>query len=99
MSLKDALTGKTAQEIEAIAGYVLDGIDALASVTNNPEIKEADAVLSGVKAVVDGIIADITGDKISAADVEAKIPPLEQTIADDNAAADAAAAEKFKGKP
>ena len=99
MSLKDALTGKTAQEIEQIAGYLLTGLDTIATLTGNAQVKEAAVVLSDVKSVVDVIIAGVSGGNVNPDDVKAKIAPLEQTIADDNAAADAAAAEKFKQKP
>jgi len=97
MALRDWLQGKTAQEVATIAGYLLDGVEVAASITGNATVEDAAAALSGVDTVLTSLISGVNG-TISADDVLAKIQPLQQAIADDNAAVDAEAAGKFPSK-
>jgi len=94
MALRDWLQGKTAQEIETIAGYLLDGVEVAASITGNSTVEEAGAALSGVNTVLTELINGVNG-TITSDEVLSRIQPLQKKIADDNAAVDAEAAAKF----
>ena len=94
MALRDWLQGKTAQEIETIAGYLLDGVEVAASITGNATVQDAAAALSGVDTILTALIGGVNG-TITADEVTARIQPLQKVIADDNAAVDAEVAAKF----
>jgi hypothetical protein len=94
MALSDILKGKTAQEIESIAGYLADGVEAAAGLTGNADLEIAGDIVSGVDKLLKSLIAGVQG-TISADEVRARISPLQSQIAGDNTAEDAAAAAKF----
>lgn len=76
------------------ASLLLEGLDAIAHITSSPTIKTAEEIVAAIKAVLTSL-EKATAGHVTPDAVRAELAALQTAIADNDARADKALADKF----